>query len=143
MLTLSHFYLRLVTGYHDGHVKCSDEGCYGFLLADYVHDFAGDQSQFFRRYQRDRPEPVTIISNTDAEGAALLNHAHARLAEFHLYENQNASYTGFEAETAFRNADPPEFAVMATWNIGVSLKVRRSFCACPFNNSIHVCATCL
>lgn len=40
--------------YHDGHVKCTNDGCHGFLLADYVHDFSGDQSQFFRRYQRGR-----------------------------------------------------------------------------------------
>jgi hypothetical protein len=89
-------------------------------LSNYAHDFAGEGAQYFRRYQRDRPEPVTIISNTDTEGAQFLNHAHARLVEYHLYENQNASYTGFEAETVFRAADPPEFAVLATWNIGVS-----------------------
>uniref|UniRef100_A0A7S4T5Q1 Amine oxidase domain-containing protein n=1 Tax=Ditylum brightwellii TaxID=49249 RepID=A0A7S4T5Q1_9STRA len=104
--------------YHDGHVKCGEDGsCYGFLLADYVHDFGGEQSQFFRRYQRDRPEPVTIISNTDIEGRAFLNHAHNRLVEFHRYENENADYTGFQAQTVFRKQDPPEFAVLATWNI--------------------------
>jgi dipeptidyl aminopeptidase/acylaminoacyl peptidase len=116
--------------YHDGHVKCTDDGsCHGFLLADYVHDFSGDVSQFFRRYQRDRPEPVTIISNTDTEGAMLLEHAHARLANYHIYEAQNVSYTGFEAERLFRYTDPPEFAVLATWNIGVSslLYICRSF----------------
>jgi len=89
----------------------------------------------------DRPEPVTIISNTDVEGAAFLEHAHSRLEEFHLYENINASYSGFQASTVFRNADPPTFAVLATWNIGVSswnckcsfssLKVLHSyFCLC-------------
>ena len=107
--------------YHDGHVKCTDEhGCHGFLLADYVHDFSGDQSQFFRRYQRDRPEPVTMITNTDTEGAMLLQHAHDRLQQYHIYEAQNVSYTRFEAERLFRNQEPPEFGVLATWNIGVS-----------------------
>ena len=69
----------------------------------------------------DRPEPVTIISNTDVEGASFLQHAHNRLEEFHIYENANANYTGFQASTVFANTDPPLFAVLATWNIGVSL----------------------
>ncbi|KAL3930064.1 MAG: hypothetical protein SGBAC_011930 [Bacillariaceae sp.] len=103
--------------YHDGHVKCTDEGCHGFLLADYVHDFSGDASQFFRRYQRDRPEPVTIISSTDTEGALFLEHAHSRISNYHIYEAQNVSYTGFQAQQTFRNAPPPEFAVLATWNV--------------------------
>lgn len=106
--------------YHDGHVKCTDEGCHGFLLADYVHDFSGDASQFFRRYQRDRPEPVTIISSTDTEGALFLEHAHSRISNYHIYEAQNVSYTGFQAQQTFRNAPPPEFAVLATWNVAVS-----------------------
>eukprot|EP00980_Cylindrotheca_fusiformis_P029065 scaffold22713_cov139-Cylindrotheca_fusiformis.AAC.2 len=106
--------------YHDGHVKCNDEGCYGFLLAVYIHDYAGDQAQFFRRYQRDRPEPVTIISNHDAESRAFLKHAHDRIANYHLYENENKTYTGFEAEKIFQDADPPEFAVLSTWNIGLT-----------------------
>lgn len=122
-------------------MKCNDDGCHGFLLADYVHDFAGDQAQYFRRYQRDRPEPVTIISNTDIEGAQFLNHAHARLVEYHLYENQNASYTGFEAETVFRKADPPEFAVLATWNIGVSLSIQSFFCALSSVAKSHLIST--
>ena len=104
--------------YHDGHVKCDADGnnCYGFLLAVYAHDYGGVKAQYFRRFQRDRPEPVTIISNTDTEGATFLEHAHSQLRYFHLYENVNASYTGYEGEQAFNNAGPPEFGVLATWN---------------------------
>ena len=104
--------------YHDGHIECDGTGCHGFLLAVYAHDFSGNKAQFFRRYQRDRPEPVTIISNTDTEGASFLGHAHDRLRQFHLYEVVNASYTGFEAQQVFDRAGDPTFAVLATWNIG-------------------------
>lgn len=131
--------MMLMGRYHDGHVKCTEEGCYGFLLADYVHDFSGDQSQYFRRFQRDRPEPVTIISNTDVEGQAFLRHAHDRLTEFHVYENRNASYSGFEAQTIFRRADPPTFAVLATWNIGVSFYVQ--YCVLAYSR-IHALILC-
>lgn len=36
--------------YHDGHIKCDSTGknCYGFLLAVYAHDFAGNKAQYFR-----------------------------------------------------------------------------------------------
>jgi hypothetical protein len=104
--------------YHDGHIECDGEDCHGFLLAVYAHDFGGNKAQFFRRYQRDRPEPVTIISNTDTEGAGFLKHAHNRLREHHLYNVVNASYSGFEAQQVFNNAQEPTFAVLATWNIG-------------------------
>jgi hypothetical protein len=104
--------------YHDGHVECTGNDCHGFLLAVYAHDFGGNKAQFFRRYQRDRPEPVTIISNTDTEGAAFLKHAHNRLKEYHLYEAQNTSYTGFEAQQVFDTSSEPTFAVLATWNTG-------------------------
>ena len=104
--------------YHDGHIECDGSKCYGFLLAVYAHDFSGNKAQFFRRYQRDRPEPVTIISNTDTEGASFLGHAHDRLRQYHLYEAVNASYTGFEAQQIFDRASDPTFAVLATWNIG-------------------------
>jgi hypothetical protein len=101
--------------YHDGHVKCKDEenkeDCHGFLLAVYSYDFSGTKSQYFQRFQRDRPEPVTIISNTDIEGAEFLKHAH-------LYENLDASYSGFEGASVFDASKPPEYAVLATWNIG-------------------------
>lgn len=104
--------------YHDGHVECDENGCHGFLLTVYSHDFGGNKAQYFRRYQRDRPEPVTIISNTDTEGAMFLKHAHDRLKEYHLYDVVNASYTGFRAQQVFDAADEPSFAVLATWNIG-------------------------
>lgn len=102
--------------YHDGHIECDGSDCHGFLLAVYAHDFGGNKAQYFRRYQRDRPEPVTIISNTDTEGASFLKHAHDRLKQYHLYEVVNASYTGFEAQQVFDRADEPTFAVLATWN---------------------------
>ena len=54
--------------YHDGHTECDiDGGCHGFLLAVYAHDFGGNQAQFFRRYQRDRPEPITMYVNFSKE----------------------------------------------------------------------------
>lgn len=105
--------------YHDGHVECnSSSDCHGFLLAVYAHDFGGNKAQYFRRYQRDRPEPVTIISNTDTEGAAFLRHAHNRLKEYHLYNTENATYSGFEAQQVFDSSAEPSFAVLATWNPG-------------------------
>ena len=59
---------------------------------------------------------MTIISNTDKEGAIFLEHAHSQLRYFHLYENVDASYTGFQGEQDFNSAILPEFAVLATWN---------------------------
>jgi Hint-domain len=104
-------------------VECLDEAdpttCHGFLLAVYVNDLSGNKAQFFRRYQRERPDPVTIISNTDLEGAELLKHAHGRLEEFHLYNNPNATYTGSEAITVFGETSPPTFAVLSTWNTDI------------------------
>ena len=93
--------------------------CHGFLLAVYVNDLSGNKAQFFRRYQREKPEPVTIISNTDLEGAEFLKHAHGRLEEFHLYNNPNASYTGSDATTIFGETSPPSFAVLSTWNTDI------------------------
>lgn len=108
--------------YHDGHVKCDDDGenCHGFLLAVYAHDHSGNKAQYFRRYQRDRPEPVTVISNTDVEGESFLQEAHDRLQEYHVYHNTspNRTYTGFQATRTFERASPPEYAVLATWNTG-------------------------
>jgi Hint-domain len=88
-------------------------------LAVYVNDLSGNKAQFFRRYQRERPEPVSIISNTDLEGAQLLEHAHSRLEEFHLYNNPNATYTGSQAQTVFSETSPPVFAVLSTWNTDI------------------------
>ena len=70
-----------------------------------------------RRFQRDRPEPVTIISNTDVEGAAFLKHAHDRLKEYHFEDAAKRNYTLFKCDQVFSATAPPEFAVLATWNI--------------------------
>lgn len=107
----------------DGHVECDDdndvETCHGFLLAVYVDDLSGNKAQFFRRYQRERPEPVTFISNTDLEGAEFLKHAHARLEEFHLNVFDGGNYTGSEAATVFAETSPPTFAVLSTWDTAI------------------------
>lgn len=122
--------------YHDGHVECDDDNdpttCHGFLLAVYANDLSGNKAQYFRRYQRDRPEPVTILSNSDLEGAQFLAHAHARMEEYHLYENSNnRNYTGFEATQVFSDTSPPEFAVLSTWN-------GESVCCC-----LLLCMSCV
>jgi hypothetical protein len=108
----------------DGHVDCDDpedpNTCHGFLLAVYANDNSGNKAQYFRRYQRERPEPVTIISNTDLEGRQFLQHAHDRLVEYHLYEKTDGNYTGFEASKIFDETSPPEFAVLSTWNGAVT-----------------------
>jgi hypothetical protein len=107
----------------DGPVHCDDEDdpetCHGFLLAVYTNDLSGNKAQFFRRYQRDREEPVTIFSNKDLEGAELLKHAHERLVEFHQLYNVGGNYTGFEATQAFNGVEPPPYAFLATWNTAV------------------------
>ena len=107
----------------DGHVVCDDpddvDTCHGFLLAVYVNDLSGNKAQFFRRYQRERPEPVTILSNSDMESAQFLRHAHERLVEFHLYDNTEGGYTGAEATAAFRGVSPPPMGVLSTWNTAV------------------------
>ncbi|KAL3942296.1 MAG: hypothetical protein SGARI_000313, partial [Bacillariaceae sp.] len=109
--------------YHDGPVYCDDEDdpdtCHGFLLAVYTNDMSGNKAQFFRRYQRDREEPVTIFSNADLEGAELLRHAHERLVDFHQLYNVDGSYTGFEATQAFSGVQPPPYAFLSTWNTAI------------------------
>ena len=89
-------------------------------MAVYANDLSGNKAQYFRRYQRDRPEPVTIMSNSDLEGAQFLRHAHDRLEQFHLYENVGANYTGSEALQAFMGVQPPEFGVLSTWNTAIT-----------------------
>ena len=105
--------------YHDGDVVCDDEDdpatCRGFLLAVYDHDYSGEAAMFFRRYQRERPEPVTILSGATPEGAAFLDHAHERLLECHVYM-EDPPYTAYEASTVIGGAAPPTFGVLATWN---------------------------
>jgi Hint-domain len=107
----------------DGHIECDDdsdvETCHGFLLAVYAHDLSGNKAQFFRRYQRERPDPVTIISDSDLEGKEFLKHAHSQLEQFHLYGNRGANYTPSMAYEVFQNAKPPEFAVLSTWDTAI------------------------
>lgn len=107
----------------DGHVECDDdsdvETCHGFLLAVYANDLSGNKAQFFRQYQRERPDPVTIISNSDLEGKEFLKHAHSQLEKFHLYGNAGANYTPSSAYEVFQTAKPPEFAVLSTWNTAI------------------------
>ena len=109
--------------FSDGQVECDDENdpdtCHGFLLATYNNDLSGNRQQFFRRFQRVRPEPVTFIDDSDMEGEYYLRHAHERLMNYHLYENPDANYTGFQASRVFSEVQPPEFAVLSTWNIAV------------------------
>ncbi len=114
--------------YHDGHVKCTtdddgDEKCYGFLLAVYAHDFSGTKAQYFRRFQRDRPEPVTILSNTNPEDEEFLKHAHERVVDYHVYGENAAEIlnaTIYSSQFQFRKVmeslEPPTFAVLANWN---------------------------
>ena len=113
--------------YHDGHVKCKvdddsgDEKCYGFLLAVYAHDFSGTKAQYFRRFQRDRPEPVTILSSTNPEEEDFLRHAHDRIVNYHVYgDNGEAlnktSYSPYQFRKAMEETVPPTFAVLANWN---------------------------
>ena len=55
------------------------------------------------RYQRERPEPVTILSGATPEGAAFLAHAHERLLECHVYM-EDPPYTAYEASTVIGGA---------------------------------------
>lgn len=109
--------------YHDGPVYCDDENdpdtCHGFLLAVYNNDLSGNKAQYFRRFQRDREEPVTVFTNQDLEGAEFLAHAHQRLVDFHQLYNTDATYTGFQASTVFSQVEPPPYAFLSTWNTAV------------------------
>lgn len=115
--------MLLAGRYHDGPVYCDDENdpdsCHGFLLAVYTNDLSGNKAQFFRRYQRDRPEPITIFTDQDLEGAEFLKHAHQRLSEFHQLLNPAANYSGFEASQVFNSVSPPKFAFLSTWSTSV------------------------
>ncbi len=90
-------------------------------MAVYTNDLSGNKAQYFRRYQRDRPEPVTIFAETDLEGSEFLKHAHERLVDYHQLYNTNpaANYTGFEASTVFSSVQPPPYAVLSTWDTSV------------------------
>ena len=91
--------------YHDGDVKCDADGqnCHGFLLATYAHDFAGATGMYLRRFRNDRDSPATIIGNADPEGTNFLQHAHDRVIS--------------ASDDHFTTLAPPEFAVIANWNI--------------------------
>jgi hypothetical protein len=89
------------------------------LLAVYTNDLSGNKAQYFRRYQRDRPEPITIFTDTDLEGAEFLKHAHERLVDYHQLYNTDATYTGFEASTVFSRVEPPPYAILSTWNSAI------------------------
>ena len=114
--------------YHDGHVKCKpgdgdgdDETCHGFLLAVYAHDFSGTKAQYFRRFQRDRPEPITILSSTNPEEEEFLKHAHERILNYHVYGDNEAalnatSLSAFQFRKVIESTVPPTFAVLANWN---------------------------
>ena len=116
-------HLRTTFNTADGQVQCDDENdidtCHGFLLAVYANDLSGNKAQYFRRFQRERPEPVTIISDKDMEGAEFLQHAHDQLMHYHLYDKIDAPYTGFEASQILSDAPPPTFATLSTWNTAI------------------------
>jgi len=111
--------------YHDGDVRCtrvgeSQESCHGFLLAAYIYDYGGETAMYFRRFQADRKQPVTLISASTAEGKVMLEHAHERLVEYHTYHaTLPADLPPYEITKTLQGAEPPQFAVLATWNIGV------------------------
>ncbi|CAB9499075.1 Flavin containing amine oxidoreductase [Seminavis robusta] len=115
--------MLLAGRYHDGQVECDDpedlDTCHGFLLAVYANDLSGNKAQYFRRYQRDRPEPVTIISNQDLEGREFLRHAHNQLMDYHLLYKRDAPYTGFQASQILANIQAPTWAVLSTWNTAI------------------------
>lgn len=89
------------------------------MLAVYANDLSGNKAQYFRRFQRERPEPVTIISNKDLEGREFLRHAHGRLADFHITGQSDTELTGFQVASIFQDTALPEYAVLATWNTAI------------------------
>lgn len=89
------------------------------MLAVYANDLSGNKAQYFRRFQRERPEPVTIISNQDLEGREFLRHAHQRLIDYHINEDTGTELSGFQVQTLFQNIALPEYAVLSTWNTAI------------------------
>lgn len=85
----------------------------------YANDLSGNKAQYFRRFQRERPEPVTFIDNKDLEGREFLRHAHQRLLDYHLQEETDTELTGFQIDQLFRDIELPTFAVLSTWNTAV------------------------
>ena len=113
--------MELKGRYHDGDVKCDANGqnCHGFLQATYAHDFAGATSMYLRRFQNDRESPATIVGSADPEGANFLQHAHDRVVYYHKYVGAASDdrYTAFQVRNLHSQTSPPEFAVIAHWNI--------------------------
>ncbi|CEL94447.1 unnamed protein product [Vitrella brassicaformis CCMP3155] len=102
--------------YHDGHIRCrggsnATEECYGFLLAVYEHDEAGETARFFRRFQRERGAPYTIIDHDTPEGQLFLDHAHRRVVDFHREGLQNKSLSLYKQTLSLK----PSFAVLSSW----------------------------
>jgi len=118
--------MLLAGRYHDGHVNCDNttKECHGFLMTVYANDYAGDKAQYFRRFQSDRGEPVTIISGLKSiEHKSFLQHAHQQLITWHksgmpyAMKQEKMSHLGtYQIEQILNNAPAPDFAVLATWN---------------------------
>ena len=86
----------------------------------YANDLSGNKAQFFRRYQRERQEPVTIIANNDLEGREFLRHAHQRLVEYHVNDPAGViDLPPFQVQSILDNAALPEYAILSTWNSAV------------------------
>ena len=122
--------MRLKGRYHDGDFRCDPakagqyDACHGFLLTVYAHDYSGEEAIFFRRFQENRADPVTIISNTTVEGRLFLQKAHDRLKDYHktatsLPAGAAAPYQITQVMDAPWNV-APEFGVLATWNIATA-----------------------
>ena len=68
--------------YHDGHVRCRDDGsCYGFLLV--VYSMSASQCAYFEEYQLNNDPPVTVFTSETSTGDWLLRHTHERLMSHH------------------------------------------------------------
>lgn len=68
--------------YHDGHVRCREDGsCYGFLLV--VYSMSATACSFFEEYQLNNDPPVTVFTSATAAGDWLLRHTHERLMSYH------------------------------------------------------------
>jgi hypothetical protein len=96
--------------YHDGPAVCPDGGssgrCDGCLLALYSPLQYDDATAiYYRQFQADRNEPVTIITNETVDGTIFLSDAHDAVMSISAHSSV-ASTT-----------DPPPQAVLATWNM--------------------------
>lgn len=104
---------HLAGRYHDGPVVCPEgqqstaaDRCDGCLLVHYTSFQDFDESgAYYRQFQADREEPVTIITNETVEGAIFLSDVH----DSTMSVNGHTSLAG--------TIDPPPQAVLATWNM--------------------------